>query len=78
MFAHPSFDKEKATVLYIHGYIEAPSDESVTVIVQSYLKRNDHNILVLDWSDLADGNYLVDAVPNAKQVIYLKRKSILA
>lgn len=68
MFGHLKFDAEKKTVLYIHGYMEAPSQESVNVIVNAYLKRNDHNILVLDWSSLADGNYLFDAVPNAKLV----------
>lgn len=70
MFGHPKFDAEKKTVLYIHGYLEAPSQESVNVIVAAYLKRNDHNILVMDWSELSDGNYLFDAVPNAKQVSY--------
>lgn len=68
MFKHANFDKQKPTVLYIHGYVEAPTHQSVSVIVQAYLQRNDHNILVLDWSQLADGNYLLDAVPNMKQV----------
>lgn len=31
--------------------------------------RDDYNILVLDWTELADGNFFVDAVPNIKQVI---------
>lgn len=49
--------------------MEGPSHESVKVIVDSYLQRNDYNVLVLDWSQLANGNYLIDAVPNAKQVL---------
>lgn len=68
MFGNAHFDVLKKTVLYIHGYQEGPNEESVNVIVDSYLQRNDHNILVLDWSQLANGNYLIDAVPNAKQV----------
>lgn len=44
--------------------------ESVNVIVDAYLQRNDHNVLALEWSELAAGNYLIDAVPNAKQVFY--------
>lgn len=52
----------------MHGYVEGPTHQSVHVIVDAYLKRGDHNILVLDWSELADGNFLVDAVPNLKQV----------
>lgn len=68
MFGHSSFDTDRKTVLYIHGYLEAPANESVAVVVDAYLKRNDHNILVLDWSELADGNYIFDVVPNAKQL----------
>lgn len=48
--------------------MESPSQKSVNVIVSAYLKRNDYNILVLDWSSLADGNFFFDAVPNAKLV----------
>lgn len=70
IFGNAHFDVLKKTVFYIHGYQEGPNDESVNVIVDSYLQRNDHNILVLDWSQLANGNYLIDAVPNAKQVFF--------
>lgn len=62
------FDHKKKTALYIHGYVEDPSHQSIHVIVDAYLQRDDYNILVLDWSDLADGNFFVDAVPNIKQV----------
>lgn len=69
MFGNAHFDVLKKTVFYIHGYLEGPNHESVNIIVDSYLQRNDHNILVLDWSQLSNGNYLIDAVPNAKQVL---------
>lgn len=69
LFGNAHFDVLKKTVLYIHNYLEGPNHESVNVIVDSYLQRNDHNILVLDWSQLSNGNYLIDAVPNAKQVL---------
>lgn len=68
LFGNASFDILKKTVLYIPGYLEGPKHESVNVIVNAYLQRNDHNVLVLDWSELAKGNYLIDAVPNAKQL----------
>lgn len=64
---HATFDKSRPTVMYVHGYIENMSVESIHVIVDAYLKRGDHNILILDWSDLADGNYMFDCVPNMKQ-----------
>lgn len=69
VMSHPKFDQKKNTVLYIHGYIEAPSHQSVHVIVEAYQMRDDYNILVLDWSELADGNFFLHAVPNIKKVI---------
>lgn len=68
LMAHPKFDQKRNTVLYLHGYVEAPSHQSVHVIVDAYQKRDDYNILVLDWAELADGNFFVDAVPNIKRV----------
>lgn len=68
ILSHNDFDNHKKTVLYVHGYVEGPTHQSIHVIVDAYIKRGDHNILVLDWSELADGNYLIDAVPNIKQV----------
>lgn len=65
---NPKFDLRKKTVLYLHGYIESMANESIHVVVDAYIKRGDHNILILDWSALAEGNYLFDAVPNAKAV----------
>lgn len=59
---------QRKTMLYIHGYADESKHESVRAIVDAYLQRADHNVLVLDWSELASGNYLIDAVPNAKQV----------
>lgn len=70
MFGNAQFDVLKKTVLYIHGYGEGSEHESVSAIVNAYLERCDYNILVLEWSELAKGNYLVDAVPNAKQVLH--------
>ncbi|XP_052865814.1 phospholipase A1 VesT1.02 isoform X1 [Anopheles cruzii] len=65
---HSRFDKGKKTVMYFHGYIESPEVESVHVIADAYLKRGDQNIIILDWASLADGNYLLEAVPNCKKL----------
>lgn len=62
--SHEKFDARKKTVMYFHGYIESPEVESVHVIVDAYQKRGDHNLIVLDWTNLADGSYLLEAVPN--------------
>lgn len=66
--SHEKFDARKKTVMYFHGYIESPEVESVHVIVDAYQKRGDHNLIVLDWTNLADGSYLLEAVPNCLKV----------
>lgn len=62
------FDNAKPTVVYLHGFLETMEVESISVIANAYLTRNDHNILILDWGELADGSYLLEALPNALKV----------
>lgn len=54
---HPDFDLNRKTVLYIHGYIETPSSPTVQKIIDAYNQRDDYNLLILDWTTLADGLY---------------------
>lgn len=54
---HPEFILNRPTVLYIHGFIETPMSPTVQKITAAYTKRGTHNILILDWSTLADGLY---------------------
>ncbi|XP_067621841.1 lipase member H-A isoform X2 [Eurosta solidaginis] len=72
------FSKTKKTVLYLHGYLENADIESVHVIVDAYLKRKDINLIVLDWGELADGNYMFDAVVNCGQIGSVLAKNLLA
>lgn len=53
----------------MHGYLESPESDSVRLIVNAYYTRNEHNLIVLDWSDAASGDYFINAVPNAITVI---------
>jgi predicted alpha/beta-fold hydrolase len=68
ILSQPEFDNTKPTVMYIHGYVETQDSESIHVIVDAYQKRNDHNLIVLDWGDLADGSYMLEALPNAMKL----------
>lgn len=52
----------------MHGFMETMEVESIHVIADAYLERKDHNILILDWGELADGSYLFDALPNSIKV----------
>ncbi|XP_041988130.1 pancreatic lipase-related protein 2-like isoform X2 [Aricia agestis] len=63
------FDKSNPTVLYIHGFIETAQQESVQVMVSAYLEaRPNTNVILLDWSNMSHGSYLVNAARNTKKV----------
>ncbi|CAH4029329.1 pancreatic lipase-related protein 2-like isoform X1 [Pieris brassicae] len=63
------FDKDKRTVLYVHGFIETAQQESVQVMVSAHLDaRPDTNIILVDWSNMSHGSYLVNAARNTKKV----------
>ncbi|KAH0954067.1 hypothetical protein HN011_009505 [Eciton burchellii] len=60
-------DKNKPTVLYIHGYTENLMRNSVKTVVQAYLKRNDHNVMGVDYGILANDSY-ISLVKNAPRI----------
>ncbi|CAH0714530.1 unnamed protein product, partial [Brenthis ino] len=63
------FDNNNPTVLYIHGFIETAQQESVQVMVNAYLEaRPGTNVVLLDWSNMSHGSYLVNAARNTKKV----------
>lgn len=68
---HSEYKSNLRTALYIHGYIEGHGVESVHVIIDAYQQRATHNLIVLDWGNLADGNYFLDALQNMKQVNFI-------
>lgn len=73
-----SYKSHRSTVLYIHGFRESLSSESVKTVVQAFIKRNSSNILALDWGFYANGSYVTDAVPNMVKVfLSLLKNSIV-
>ncbi|XP_021182347.3 pancreatic lipase-related protein 2 isoform X3 [Helicoverpa armigera] len=69
LFEIKGFDKSNPTVFYIHGFIEVAQQESIQVMVSSYLEaRPGTNVILLDWSNMAHGSYLVNAARNTKKV----------
>lgn len=68
LIRHENYDPTRMTILYIHGYKESAVGESVQSIVAAYNSRNDHNLIVLDWSEGASGEYFKNAVPNCASV----------
>ncbi|XP_063698362.1 phospholipase A1 isoform X2 [Culicoides brevitarsis] len=65
---HVKFDPSKPTCLYFHGFVEKMTDEHIYVIADAYQTRNDHNLIMVNWQEMADGSYLLDAVPNMKKI----------
>lgn len=68
LLQHPDFNQDRDTVLYCHGYTENFTVESTQVVVDAYLSRNDHNILVVQWSAYSAGNYVFQAIPNSIKI----------
>uniref|UniRef100_A0A2H1V975 SFRICE_028838 n=1 Tax=Spodoptera frugiperda TaxID=7108 RepID=A0A2H1V975_SPOFR len=63
------FNHDSPTVFYIHGYVEVPDQESIKTIVNAYLQtKPGTNVILLDWSEMAQGSYTFSAVWNAKKV----------
>lgn len=44
------------------SYVELATDKSVQRIIRAYLRHGGYNTLVLDWSNLAFGNYITVAI----------------
>lgn len=63
--SHPRFDSNRRTVLYIHGFAD---NQSAPFVVDAYLERNEHNVIVLDWLPLARGDYFANGIQNIKKV----------
>ncbi|XP_013191073.2 pancreatic triacylglycerol lipase [Amyelois transitella] len=59
VLSDPGFDASKPTLLYAHGYVEFTSDDSVRTIVRAYQQNGGYNILILDWSNIAFGGYVM-------------------
>lgn len=57
ILSHQKFSLKRPTVLYISGWIQSPDAETSQLMIKAYLKRDDYNLLVLDWSDYSVGIY---------------------
>ncbi|XP_072380526.1 lipoprotein lipase-like [Diabrotica undecimpunctata] len=53
------FSVDKETVLVIHGWKNSYKSKINTIISEAYLSKHDINLLVIDWSSVADNVYLL-------------------
>lgn len=55
---NPKFQKDRPTVVYVHGWLEdGEFEESVMAVRSAYRVKDDHNILVVDWSVYSKWNF---------------------
>ncbi|KAL1464551.1 hypothetical protein WDU94_004184, partial [Cyamophila willieti] len=61
-------NRDLTTVFYIHGFTEQATGESGTGIKDAYLRRDDFNIILVDWSSLSAFPWYTNAASNTKIV----------
>lgn len=57
IISDPAFRKDFRTVLYVPGFVDRPGRVSGPKIIEAYLVRGRHNILLLDTNGLTDIEY---------------------
>jgi hypothetical protein len=63
------YDNKKSTVVYAHGFTESYQSRSVQIMIEAFLtRRNEFNIFIIDWAKYANGNYILEAIPNSINV----------
>lgn len=65
---HPDYDNSRPTMLYGYGYTEKYVTKSTQTVLKAFIERNDHNILVIEWSKYSSGRYVSDAIINSYSV----------
>ncbi|CRL01708.1 CLUMA_CG014924, isoform A [Clunio marinus] len=65
---HLKYDNNKPTVVYVYGFTEKYKSKSTQTLVESYIERGDHNILVVEWSKYSNANYAFEAIPSSYQI----------
>lgn len=74
---HSRYDRDRPTKIYCYGYTENFMSPGTQAIVDSYLERGDHNIIVIEWSSYNDGNYIIEAIPNMKRISHIIGNTLL-
>ncbi|XP_063903693.1 pancreatic triacylglycerol lipase [Zophobas morio] len=68
-------DPTLPTVIFIHGFSEVSPGQSGRFVADAYLSRKDNfNVILLDWSELSTFPWYIPAVRNVKMVAVKLRK----
>lgn len=66
LIAHEKFNINRKTVLYVHGWIDDYDSEGSQLVTESYINRNDHNILFVDWGQYSVTELLITVLQCTK------------
>ncbi|KAF6211242.1 hypothetical protein GE061_014358 [Apolygus lucorum] len=68
-----TFDESKPTKILVHGWRNSRHTEFTTNITNSYLDAMDVNVIQVDWSAIAESDYITarTAVPNVGKTVAL-------
>lgn len=55
-------------------YLEVFTDESIMTVMSAYLQAGGYNAMIVDWSNLGFGNYIVVAktLPTVSNIFFLE------
>lgn len=69
---HPNYNQNHLTILFIHGMKESITIGSSPAIITAYGTRNDHNLIILNWSRIAGAGF--SGIPKLIKVIMIFSK----
>lgn len=55
-------------MIYAHGFSESLRSKSVNTIIDAYTFRRGWNVIIIDWSKFAAGNYFLTVLPQTHKV----------
>lgn len=67
----------RPTVVYAYGFTQTYDSNATQRVIEAYIERNDHNILLIDWFKYSSGDYIYHAVPSAPKVAEVIAKTLL-
>lgn len=70
------FNSTKPTVIFFHGFVRTYYSPAGQAIAEAYIKRGDHNIILVDWSRLGYSYYSL-AVKNLPKVKMKHSKKLI-
>ena len=71
ILSNRNFIRTRPTVVFFHCLAPNKLDTSVDRFVETFLRRDTHNVVVLDWSYYAQRQGSFDNIPDLKNVSFL-------